>query len=407
MACLEHATELDPVIRTAVEERAANFIPPRSPQEARALAEIGPIVLELLPGPDGLLEDEAVNVVNAASQVGTDAAIPLLKRFRHHPSLGVRSQLAWTWHRFDTARYADDVVRHLSDDGLDFVATTSAELRILKELGGRPRMQVRGAFSPRQLLDYLDRNLTHLRIDDNPEIHSLRFLSAFTDLESLDLFDCPGISDLSPLADLHIQELSTGEFSDPSPLPSGLSALSALRHLRLYHRLPREGLNTLHLEAPLESLALADPRGNAIIGVTAWPTLKDLSLLRLADDLAPANWEEISSLPALESLQVAYQREGTSMRMLPSVHMPNLHRLWVTQPSTDDLTGLLQEIAIAFPGLRSLSVGGWTDRPPAIDLSPLGALPRLDAIHLSNTAPPKGTSSLRATTIRITPRLRS
>ncbi|MGP3984626.1 NACHT domain-containing protein [Streptomyces sp. KR80] len=409
MACLEHATELDPAVRRAVEERAANLIPPRSPQEARALAAIGPIVLELLPGPEGLLEDEALNVVNAASQVGTDAAIPLLKRFRNHPSLGVRSELAWTWHRFETARYADEVIRHLPDDELYFVATTSAELRILKELGGRPRMHVRGAFSPQQLLEHLDPNLTHLWIWDNPQIHSLRFLRGFTELESLDLYGCRGVSDLSPLAHLPLRALATGEFSDSlSPLPTGLSVLSGLRHLHLYHRLPRTGLGALRLEAPLESLTLADPVGDDIFGVTAWPTLKHLGLVKLTDHLTPAHWEEISALPALESLGVACQRVGSPIGIPPSVHMPTLRTLLVTAlDAGDDLTGLLQTIAVAFPDLRHLVVNGSADRLPAIDLSPLAALPRLDEVHLANTAPPKGTSSLPAATIRITPRPRS
>ncbi|MFI1351015.1 hypothetical protein ACH4UR_32750 [Streptomyces lydicus] len=50
LACLEHATELDPRVRQEVNERARAILPPRSREESRLLAEVGPFVLELLPG---------------------------------------------------------------------------------------------------------------------------------------------------------------------------------------------------------------------------------------------------------------------------------------------------------------------------------------------------------------------
>ncbi|MCL6738953.1 hypothetical protein [Streptomyces neyagawaensis] len=42
--------------------------------------------------------------------MGTDAALPVLARFRSHPFPPVRAQLAWTWHRFDTRRYAEEII---------------------------------------------------------------------------------------------------------------------------------------------------------------------------------------------------------------------------------------------------------------------------------------------------------
>ncbi|MEU6302670.1 hypothetical protein [Streptomyces chartreusis] len=48
-----------------MERRAGELIPPRNQDEARELAELGPIALELLPGPEGLDEDSALYVVQA------------------------------------------------------------------------------------------------------------------------------------------------------------------------------------------------------------------------------------------------------------------------------------------------------------------------------------------------------
>jgi hypothetical protein len=52
-ACLEHATELDPAVREDVQQRTAALLPPRSDEEARTLAAVGPVILDLLPGPEG------------------------------------------------------------------------------------------------------------------------------------------------------------------------------------------------------------------------------------------------------------------------------------------------------------------------------------------------------------------
>jgi hypothetical protein len=110
----------------------------------RIVADAGPLVLELLPGPEGLTDDEARAVVITASLIGTDTALPVLSRFRSHPSLLVRAQLAWTAHRFDTRRYAADVIAHLPPEDLYFCAHTADQLHALRDLGGRPMLQVVG-----------------------------------------------------------------------------------------------------------------------------------------------------------------------------------------------------------------------------------------------------------------------
>lgn len=149
LACLEHATELDPQVRADVEEQAAMLLPPRTTEEARELAAVGPLVLELLPGPEGLSDAEARAVVVTASLIGTDAAVPFLARFRTHTSLSVRAQLSWAWKRFDTEQYASDVIAHLLPDELFFVVHSTAQLRALHSLGGRAQVQVVGNISKR------------------------------------------------------------------------------------------------------------------------------------------------------------------------------------------------------------------------------------------------------------------
>lgn len=124
-ACLENATELDPAVRQEVQDRTAALLPPRSPEEAEALAAVGPVILDLLPGPDGLEDDEAEAVVRTAGLIGGEAAMAVMKRFRSSTSDRVGWELQYAWDRFDAADYACEVLRHIPN--LRLMTITSEE----------------------------------------------------------------------------------------------------------------------------------------------------------------------------------------------------------------------------------------------------------------------------------------
>ncbi|MCT2590047.1 NACHT domain-containing protein [Streptomyces sp. N2-109] len=200
-ACLEQATELDPDVRQRALRSTAGLLPPSRVSMALLLADCGPMVLSLLPGPAGLTESEAEAVVVTASRIGTDAALPVLRRFRTHPSLAVRSQLAWTWHRFDTRTYAEEIIGHLPQDDLYFAVQDTARLRALRELGGRSRIQLRGAFDLSELAAL---PLTHLWLPGGlPPGDRGEWLRDLPDLRSLRL-PPESASDPAPMLAPHI-----------------------------------------------------------------------------------------------------------------------------------------------------------------------------------------------------------
>ncbi|SCK58317.1 NACHT domain-containing NTPase [Streptomyces sp. WMMB 322] len=187
-ACLEHATDLHPAVREEVTAKTSRLFPPRSMAAARHVADVGgPMLLGLLPGPEGLTDAEAACAVVAASRTGTDAALPVLARFRDHPSLGLRRQLVWAWHRFDTDEYAREIIAHLDESDLYFTAHHTGHLRALRAMGGRARVQIAGTYHPDQLLEHLDPGrLTHLWLRDGYARHGGReWLSAFPHLHTL------------------------------------------------------------------------------------------------------------------------------------------------------------------------------------------------------------------------------
>jgi hypothetical protein len=187
VACLEQATELDPRVRDEVTAMASELLPPDSPSFARLLAEhAGSVLPSVLPGPEGLTDDVAESCVIAASFKGDDAALPVLARYRDHPSLNVRRQLVGAWHRFDTDEYAREIVAHLDPKDLYFTAHHIDHLRALRAMGGRSRIQIAREHDPEVLTEHIDsERLTHLWLLAGLPPVSEEWWSAFPNLHTL------------------------------------------------------------------------------------------------------------------------------------------------------------------------------------------------------------------------------
>ncbi|WP_413800651.1 NACHT domain-containing protein [Streptomyces iranensis] len=237
MACLEHAPDLDPAIRDEVTWNAMEFVPPMTIPRARELATVGPLVLELLPGPEGLTDEVAECCVVTASRIPVDAAIPYLARFADHPAVGVRAQLASSWGRYDTERYFHEVILRLGRDDLYFVAETMEQLRMLLDTGPRPWLILRGDFTEDEIRDNLKgEEVARLRLNRNHVIEDLgAAIGHLTNLETLYLTDCLRAVFLTGLSDLPLRTLvfETPGLSGVGVVPWRLEVLTALERLKV------------------------------------------------------------------------------------------------------------------------------------------------------------------------------
>lgn len=364
LASLEHATELDPGVRAAVERSAGPLIPPRTSRAARDLAEVGPLALELLPGPEGLDEDQARAIVVAASLIGGDAALPVLARFRSHPAHAVRAQLAWTWHRFPARQYGTEVIAHLVEDDLYFTARSPEHLHILRELGGRRAVNLMRNLDPALLP--ADR-VRELLISGNEFLRDLGSLAALHRLTQLGLGGCPHIEDLAPLAGLPLTRLSLDSLPGLHK-PGALSVFSGsptLRGLGLGIRLRADSLDEgLPDDVPLTSLRLSKDavQHTGLRGLHRLRSLEQLDLTALNWKLRHREYEEIARLPGLRQVHLDWQAVG--WRDLPLEGVTDL-RLSNFR-GTEDLSGLPS----VFPGLRSVAITLAPHVPPARELDP-------------------------------------
>ncbi|MEU2227463.1 NACHT domain-containing protein [Streptomyces sp. NPDC018347] len=237
LACLEHATALDPAVRAAVESRAASLVPPRSTEGARALAEAGPLVLELLPAPEGLTPETAHAVAVTASLLADEepeGALAVLRRFRAHPDLRVRRQLVGTWGRFDTGTYAAEVLDHLDRTDLVLVCRDAEEREALARMRPWQHLSLWGAHTGEDILAALPSpdTVTNLRLRQNPALTDLAALSPLTSLRELELTDCPAATNLHHLSALPLNRLVLDCGGDPAGL-RGLEHWTSLRSLDL------------------------------------------------------------------------------------------------------------------------------------------------------------------------------
>ncbi|MFE7542731.1 NACHT domain-containing protein [Streptomyces platensis] len=391
MACLEHATEVDPRVRDEVNERARAILPPRSREESQLLAEVGPLVLELLPGPEGLADDEAEEVVATAALIGSDAGLEVMKRFRNHPAVGAQHQLALSWPQFDTDTYAREIIQHL-DARVTVTATSRAELHALRALG-RPRVSVSGPFTAAELLGTLPLSLIQgLTLTENAEITDLTFLREFPALEWLSLWGCPAVESVAPLADHRLHTLSiSGPSEKKTPIPRGLHRLRHARTLLLHGPLPPEGLAALPTDAPLSHLTLHGPVGVEFAGITRWPRIRLVHLRRLTHDFGADQWEALAALSELEDFLFGVAEEGVPLHLPAGLQLPQVKMLSIINTERlplPEMSRLLRATLPAFPGVRKLqlygNIGGF------IDLSPAAALPELQEVHLSLVRPKPG-----------------
>ncbi|MFJ8140779.1 NACHT domain-containing protein [Streptomyces sp. NPDC096013] len=356
LACLEHATALDPGVRAEVESRSASLIPPRTTADARTLTDAGPLVLELLPGPEGLTTEEARCVAETASMLGGQeptGALAVLRRFRDHPAFDVRRQLAGTWDRFDTTEYAIEVLDHLHRDGLFLRCGSPGQLAALRLMRPWQRLTVNG--SP-DLSDVVDAvrdpdELDLLSLEHHTREITLAELAAFRNLRALWLQDCFGVRDLTLLSELPLTELAFNQINSPA----GLSALHGLTRLSLNQTFQDGHLSdVLPVDAPLEYLFLGQETlaTAGLRGLESWPTLTELSLARPPTAPSATDWGHVARLPVLRSLVLNASLNHYALELMPE--LPSVETL--RMPSQRKGDKHLRILASRLPGLRTVTL---------------------------------------------------
>ncbi|WP_156727347.1 NACHT domain-containing protein [Streptomyces apocyni] len=310
-ACLEHATDLAAPVREEVERRTSTLIPPRGLEDARDLAAIGPMVLDLLPGPEELPHHEdAHRVVITATDVRAEAAIPFLARFARHESVFVRRQLMWAWDRHECRPYAEQVIAHLDDGETHFTVVKDEQIAEITRLGLRPRqLDIRATVSAAaasELITACAPTLLRLSIPPGrltPEARG----AALRDLEALRL----------------------NEIAEPWSLAE------------------------FPAEAPLRDLGLFDARQTLtdVEHIGRWPQLEWVIFGRSDGPDSAADWQALARLPHLTQLHLS---SGSLTHAPPGLSLPGITTLWLKH--SGDWTTAAGHVSRLFPHVTDLRV---------------------------------------------------
>ncbi|WP_409464057.1 NACHT domain-containing protein [Amycolatopsis sp. GA6-003] len=399
VSCLETATQLSPSLRQRIVSCFSEFIPPKSPADARVLAMAGADVLPLLRKTSSLSESEAAASVHAAALVRGRSALPTLAALARDTRPAVLRELVRSWTYFDPVEYARVVLAPAPLGSSDVTISDPAVLPGVEHLpsGRRLNFDFTGPLSAADLRAIgAAKTVTSLRLTNEPMLESLDFLAEHPTLREVAISHAAALRDVSALPTLRqLVSLSITSCPQVSAVEDILSCqrlrkLSTSRVVardarKMVERLP--ALRWLDLRSCSSLMTIGDLGANPALrrlgfdacgelsgldGLAGFPGLVSLSFLDCP--LLRISGPELAD-SAIESLTLRWC--DTVRNLEPLCAMPNLRRLHLQGLGIPDL-GPLRELT----KLTSLAV---LDCPWVNDLRPLADLPALRHLSLQRT----------------------
>ncbi|MFD9102176.1 NACHT domain-containing protein [Streptomyces virginiae] len=368
-ACLEHAPELEPSLRTDIQSRTAQLLPPRQLRQADELAKAGELVLELLPGPEALTDAEAAAVVRTAALVGGPGALAVIARFRADAAYEVGREIGDSWARFPVQEYVDRVLADTTLGGAPLVVRSTEQAAALTGLRQLTHLNLVGLDTIPPEVAAHD-GLQSLYLSDCPDLRDLGPLTRLPELSSLSLSFCPSVRDINALEGLPLEQLTLMNGFDELPL-HGLATLPTLTSLGIDTTSGYRSVGELPGEYILSGLWLFRKAATmSLDGLTdRWPGLSTLSIvgafhahqLSSPDRRPQLEFLQMIEVPGLDPLTLAGYTRLKSLHLMSCAltagldawrDLPSLRVLTLSGCGQVDLTPLAscEELKITLAG---------------------------------------------------------
>ncbi|MFD9306605.1 NACHT domain-containing protein [Streptomyces sp. NPDC060048] len=359
-ACLEHAPQLDPGVWREVQARTARLLPPRSRGQAGELAKAGELVLELLPEPAGLTEDEAAATIRTAALVGGDRALQVIAAFRTDDRYEVGRELSDAWGRFPVDAYVDAVLANAPLHAAHLHVRTAGQLRALERLGHVRRLHVTwDGPVPREISGH--RNLESLTMHRNARLADLSPLAGQRSLRHLGVLDCPKVAGIEVVGELETDSLAFGYLRDDLSL-APLAGVAGLRSLVIGFEPEQRRIGDVPAAQSLTALHLwQGARRMTLDGIERWPGVRTLTVA------GSGQYRQlVRSLPltGLTGLQIRHAAPVSASALLP---YGRLGRLVLIRCALEGTLEALRELGELRRLVLSECLG-------TVDLSPLAPL---------------------------------
>ncbi|HEY8978633.1 MAG TPA: NACHT domain-containing protein [Streptomyces sp.] len=385
-ASLEQAPELDPEVRREVEARTGELMPPRSNKQSDALAEVGQLALELLPGPEGLAAREAAAVIRTAQLIGGDSALSVVARFRNDKRLPVRNALGYGWKAFDVTRYFEAVLEGTVTSEEVLSMSSAEELALLSRLPQLTSLNLIGNHGlPPAVLRHSA--LEYLALFRNNGFDGFLPLKELPRLRRLSVSHCASVTGLDSLAGFPLTHVYLYAPTAPFSL-APLAELPELELLSFNFRAPQTRLEELTFAPRLTGLGFFEQaRGTRLAGVEGLTRLEWLTLT------GERQWREFLAAGVFSPLRVVQLMD------IPLVDFADL------APHQDLTTIYLSEVAevahlAALTELPYLKLIEFSECHH-LDLTPLAPLPHIE-VRLYSCKQPLGTGLFPTDRLTIT-----
>ncbi|MFE8596129.1 NACHT domain-containing protein [Archangium violaceum] len=332
---------LSKTLESRLESSRSELFPPRTLEEAEAIAFAGDVVVPFLGCRGSNDEQESAASVRALRLIASPKARACLREYLEDSRPAVIEELA---------------------QSINPLEIKAVQKRLLggQDLSRGIRSQI-SDLTPLAFLTVLQSlDLSGTQVSD------LAPLAFLTVLQSLDLSGTQ-VSDLAPLAFLTVLQsldLSGTQVSDLAPLAS----LTALQSLHLSGT-QVSGLAPLASLTALQSLHLSGTQVSDLAPLASLTALQSLHLTGTqVSDLAP-----LASLTALQSLHLSHTQVSDLSSLASLTALRSLH---LTGTQVSDLSPLA-----SLSMLRSLHLSG----TQVSDLSPLASLTALESLDLTGT----------------------
>lgn len=414
VSCLETSIEVKFHLRTEVERRLSQLIPPKNMDDAKAMAAAGELAVK------HLVKGNYSSFARAASVrclaiIGTEAALEILEGYIGDAHEDVINELIRAWDSFERETYAARVLapalRYKTDLCLELLPSLEG-IKHFTNLAflSLSRSSYTSDFSPLEELKQLKSlNLSHCSylkdlssLTNLVQITSLNLsgcsfnsldpLVSLKKLVALDISNCPNINDLSSIASLpHLQSLTLNLSDWRQLLIAGLPHLHSLTLLKCSNI---DYKNNLSILKQLTSLSFKESR---LEDLSSLAYLTQLTSLEVSNSGLLTNITHLAELKQLTSLTISSCNSLGNLKPLAGLTqltflslsgcsvLSNLKPLaGLTQLTTLDLSNCFYIRDLTpLAGLTQLTTLNLSDCRSITDLSPLFALPSLQEFRYS------------------------
>ncbi|MFF8095759.1 NACHT domain-containing protein [Streptomyces sp. NPDC016675] len=392
--CLEHAPELDPSLQDLVEERAGRLLPPSNLAEAEAIAQVGPVLLELLPDPTGLSEPQACAAVHAASLIGGNAAMRTIAKYASDRRNAVQREIVSAWGRFDASAYAELV---LARGEFSPIVTSIEQATACHMIPGLNSVACVGDGAIDAMVPALPGGLKHLTIVNDDRSTEITNLSHLRGLQALSLSKCRGITDIQPIVDschaiklLYLEQLSLTCFD-------ALASLTNLYHLTLWDNQEPLDVSEFPVLPTVMELSIYGYLDVTLLR-KKFPHLRQLEL---AMNSPIGSLEQLGKMPNVRSLQVLARDQADGVTR--GLHnFENLQTLSLQQVLPAFFgTSQLKEIVNHLPKLTELHLSWDPGQLAVVDVSYLSDQRPELTLTLSGAHEIRGTDAFKGERLQI------